>query len=236
MNTLTLRRAFTLIEIVVVLGIIAMFLALIVPFAVRSLEGGRSAACVKNMQAVGKAIAAFAAENEGRLPGPLSMDQYPLNSAGHPPREGQLLKYISKHLEASGGAQTVFTYPGWQRADKSTDAAVFLVNTDKMAPFEQSVWGEMGNVAKPPLKAEDIRAIRFVVGDKTEPADPARVWALTEADQMLARILGASKDDPWVALLPEKAVHVSHRNALYFDWHVERLVLTNSSVAPPTAD
>ncbi len=236
MKTATHRRAFTLIEIVVILGIIAMFLALLVPFAVRTLEGGRSAVCVKNMQAVGKAIAAYAGENEGRLPGPLSMDQYPVDSAGNPPREGQLLKHISSHLNASGGAKAVFTFTGWQRAVKSTDSAVFLMNTEKLAPFEQSVWGEMGNAAKPPLKAEDIRAIRFVIGDKAEPADPAKVWALTEADQMLARILGATKADAWVTLMPQKAVHVSHRNALYFDWHVERLVLTNSSVAPPTAD
>lgn len=236
MKTFHTRRAFTLLEIIVILGIIAMFLALLVPFAVRSREGGRSAACVKNMQAIGKAISAYASENEGRLPGPLSMDQYPVNSAGNPPRDGQLLKHISTQLDAVGGAKTVFTFPGWQRAERSTDSAVFLANTDPMAPFEQSVWGELKGTVKPPLKVEDIKTIRFVIGDKVEPADPSKLWALTEADQMLARILGASKTDEWVARLPEKAVHVSHRNALYFDWHVERLVLTNSSVAPPTAD
>ena len=236
MKTYIARRAFTLIEIIVILGIIAMFLALLVPFAVRSREGGRSAACVTNMKAIGKAIAAYASQNDGRLPGPLSMDQYPVNSAGNPPRDGQLLKHISPQLDVVGGAKNIFTFPGWVRAERSTDSAVFLAITDQMAPFEQSVWGESKGTAKPPLKVEDIKTIRFVVGDKVEPADPSRVWALTEADQMLARILGAAKTDEWVTRLPEKAVHVSHRNALYFDWHVERLVLTNSSVAPPTAD
>jgi hypothetical protein len=159
-----------------------------------------------------------------------------VDSAGTPPRDGQLLKYIGKYLEKSGGARAVFTFPSWQKAKRATDSAAFLVNVDPMQPFEQPVWGEMGEKGKGPLKVDDIRSIQFQVGAKTENANPAKVWALTEADQMLARILGANKSDAWVQRLPEKAVHVSHRNALYFDWHVDQLVLTNSSVAPPTAD
>jgi type II secretory pathway pseudopilin PulG len=236
MRPFSYRRAFTLLEIVVILGIIALFLALLVPFAIRAREGGRSAACVKNLQVIGKAIAAYTADNDGRLPGPLSMDQYPVDAAGNPPRDGQLLKYITSHLNSSGGARNIFTFPGWQKAQRATDSAVFLVNVDPVAPFEQPIWGDMAVKDKAPLKIEDVRLVRFRLGDKDVNADPARVWALTEADQMLARILGAGKSEAWVLRMPEKAVHVSHRNALYFDWHVDRLLLTNSSVAPPTAD
>lgn len=236
MKPFSYRRAFTLLEIVVILGIIALFLALLVPFAVRAREGGRSAACVKNMSVIGKAISSYTADNDGRLPGPLTIDQYPVDAAGNPPRDGQLLKYITSHLNALGGARAAFTYPGWQKAQRATDSAVFLVNVDPVAPFEQPIWGDMEDKKKGPLKIEDVGLVRFQVTDKDMKAKPAEVWALTEADQMLARILGASKDDAWMKRLPEKAVHVSHRNALYFDWHVGRLTLTNSSVAPPTTD
>ena len=236
MKIISTRRAFTLLEIVVVLGIIAMFLALLVPFALRAREGGRSAACVRNMQIIGKAIASYASDNDGHLPGPLSMEQYPVDSAGNPPRDGQMLKYIARYLDQAGGARQIFISPGWVKAQRATDSAVFLANVDPVAPFEQSPWGDLAVKGKPPLKVEDIRTVRFRVSEKDEAADPARFWALTEADQMLARILGVNKTQIWVQRLPQKAVHVSHRNALYFDWHVERLVLTNSTVAPPTAD
>jgi prepilin-type processing-associated H-X9-DG protein len=236
MKSIFHRRAFTLLEIVVILGIIALFLALLVPFAVRAREGGRSAACAKNMTLIGKSISAYTADNDGRLPGPLTMDQYPVDAAGMPPRDGQLLKHITSHLTAFGGARAAFTYPGWQKAQRATDSAVFLVNVDPVAPFDQPIWGEMAGTKKGPLKIEDIGLVRFKRGDQDVTAKASEVWALTEADQMLAKILGAEKEDGWMLRLPAKAVHVSYRNALYFDWHVGKLTLTNSSVAPPTTD
>ena len=234
MKPISHRRAFTLLEIVVILGIIALFLALLVPFAVRAREGGRSAACVKNMSVIGKAISSYTADNDGRLPGPLTMDQYPVDAAGT--RDGQLLKYITPQLTSLGGARAAFTYPGWQKAQRATDSAVFLVNVEAVAPFEQPIWGDMAVKGKGPLKIEDVALVKFQQGDKEVKAKPSEVWALTEADQMLARNLGVTKADAWMLRLPEKAVHVSHRNALFFDWHVDRLTLTNSSIAPPTAD
>lgn len=236
MKSIAHRRAFTLLEIVVILGIIALFLALLVPFAIRSRQGGRSAACVNNMKAIGKAMAAYAADNEGRLPGPLTMDQYPVESAGTPPREGQLLKYIAKYFDGPGGARAAFTYPAWKTAQRATDSAVFLANVKTVLPYEQSPWGEMTEKSKGPLKADDLRTVKYTIGEDTRTAEVAKFWALTEADQVLARNLGAGKGDAWVLHLPANAVHVSHRNALYFDWHVDRLVDMYSTMSPPTAD
>ncbi len=237
MKPFSTRLAFTLLEIVVVLGIIAMFLALLVPFALRARDGGRSAQCVRNMQIIGGAIAAYAEQHDGRLPGPLTIDQYPTDSAGVPPRDGQMLKYITPYLETSGGARAVFTFPGWQKARRATDSAVFVANVEIVKPFEQSPWGDMDSKGKGPLKVSDIRSVVFQgIDEKAIPANPATFWALTEADQMLVSVLGVSRTDPWVQRLPSKAVHGGYQNALYFDWHVDRLLLTNSNVAPPTAE
>ena len=46
------RRAFTLLEILVILGIIVLFLALLVPFAFRFKEGGRSTVCLQNFRQI----------------------------------------------------------------------------------------------------------------------------------------------------------------------------------------
>jgi prepilin-type processing-associated H-X9-DG protein len=224
----TRRRAFTLLEIFVVLGIIACLLALLVPFFLRLREGGRTGQCVRNMQAIGKAITDYAKDHQDQLPGPLSTDQYPVASAGQPPRDGQLLKHIGKYLEqpanspdGAGNASTIFTYPAWQRnSDRTTDSPVFLINNETAAPFGQPVWGGAG---KAPLKISQFAEWRRVVSGKEAPAEPAKIWALTEADREIAKIIGIK--EPWVQRMPPRALHYNHRNALYFDWHVDNLTL-----------
>jgi prepilin-type processing-associated H-X9-DG protein len=233
MTLRTGRRAFTLLEIFVVLGIIAMFLALLVPFFLRMREGGRSGQCVLNMQRIGKAIQAYAKENEGRLPGPLTMDQYPAVSAGNPPREGQLLKHIGRYLQqpansadGAGDAKTIFTFPAWQRSsDRTTDAPVFMINNDIVQSAGQPAWGADG---KPALTLDQLQDWKRRVGEREEKVELSKMWALTEADQELAKILGLK--EPWVPRVPPKALHMSHRNALYFDWHVDTLALPSGSV------
>jgi prepilin-type processing-associated H-X9-DG protein len=222
------RRAFTLLEIFVVLGIIACLLALLVPFFLRMREGGRTGQCVRNMQAIGKAIVDYSKDRQDQLPGPLSTDQYPVASAGQPPRDGQLLKHIAKYLEQPAGselagenASTIFTFPAWQRnTDRSTDSPVFLLNNEKAAPFGQPVWGGTGNS---PLKMAQLAEWKRVVGGKELPADLSKVWALTEGDREIAKILNIN--EPWVQRMPPRALHYNHRNALYFDWHVDNLSL-----------
>ena len=230
MKTVCHRRAFTLLEILVVLGIIAMFLALLVPFAMRMRGGGRSEVCVENMQRIGKAIKAYAADHDDQLPGPLSLDQYTVDGAGQPPRDGQLLKYIARYLAEPAGtpgartAKNTFTFPGWEAADHATDSPVFLMNNDTVNPLHQPAWG---NAEKAPLKFADLKKWVKLQGEKTVPVDLSRMWAMTEADQELAKLMQIK--DPWVPLAPREAVHVNHRNALYFDMHVEALVLSTAT-------
>lgn len=222
------RRGFTLLEIFVILGIVACLLALLVPFFFRLREGGRAGECTVNMKRIGAAISAYTKDHQDQLPGPLSTDQHPVASAGKPPRDGQLLKYIGSYLQqpanstdGAGNATSVFTFPAWQRnPDRTTDAPVFLINNEIAAPFGQPVWGGPG---KPPLKVTQLSEWKRKANGTEQPADLAKVWALTEADREIAQILGIQ--DPWVSRMPPRALHYNHRNALYFDWHVEYLGL-----------
>ena len=233
MNLHRQHRAFTLIEIVVVLGIIVLFLALLVPFVMDWRHGGNSAICVRNMQQIGKAIATYAAEHDERLPGPLSMDQYTVDAAGQPPRDGQILKYIYRYLgqpsNALGNgtdAKDIFNFPAWENGQHATDAPVFLVNIQMLPSLFQPAWG---NDEKPPLKLSQLNEWTKVIGEKNFPIAPSKMWALTEADQVLAKLLGINDTtEKWVQRMPAKPVHVDHRNALYFDWHVEPLLLLDT--------
>ncbi len=61
-------RAFTLVELLVVMAVIALLVGLLLPALGASREAGRSAACLSNLRQCGIALAAYAADEAGRLP------------------------------------------------------------------------------------------------------------------------------------------------------------------------
>ena len=71
--------AFTLVEMLVVIAIIAVLVALAVPAVNGVTAKGRSAKCVGNLRAIGAAALAYAQDNGGRLP-PIS-EKYNWNAA-----------------------------------------------------------------------------------------------------------------------------------------------------------
>src|SRR5687768_2849798 len=61
------RRAFSLIEVIVVIGIIVILLGLLFPTLHGARAASNSIACQSNMRQIGIAMAAYAAENKGWL-------------------------------------------------------------------------------------------------------------------------------------------------------------------------
>ena len=70
--TLLPRRAgapaFTLVEMLVVIAIIAILAGLLLPVVSRSKESGRSAACLSNLHQIGLALQLYVEDNQNRLP------------------------------------------------------------------------------------------------------------------------------------------------------------------------
>ncbi len=62
------RGAFTLIEILVVIGIIALLAAILFPVFARVREGGRKTVCASNLKQLGLAFRMYADDNSGRYP------------------------------------------------------------------------------------------------------------------------------------------------------------------------
>ena len=62
------RPGFSLIEVLVALGVVAVLLTLVLPALARAREAGRSAACQANLRAFGTAFAAYQRENRDMLP------------------------------------------------------------------------------------------------------------------------------------------------------------------------
>jgi prepilin-type N-terminal cleavage/methylation domain-containing protein len=63
------RRAFTLVELLVVIGIIALLIAILFPALRRAKESANAAQCSSNLRQLMMAFLMFANEHKGRLPG-----------------------------------------------------------------------------------------------------------------------------------------------------------------------
>lgn len=61
-------QAFTLVELLVVMGIIALLVGILLPVTSRAMDSARTAACKANLRSIYQAASIYAADNKGYLP------------------------------------------------------------------------------------------------------------------------------------------------------------------------
>ena len=66
------RKAFTLVELLVVIGIIALLISILLPALSKARQQGNWAVCLSNLKQIGNALTMYANENKGYLPRPAS--------------------------------------------------------------------------------------------------------------------------------------------------------------------
>lgn len=99
------RPAFTLIEVLVVVAIIALLVAILLPSLARAREQARSAQCLANLKQMSTGVLFYANENRGCLPGPVHNPIYrstfllkARSSQGSWWYESSLPHYVEKYL------------------------------------------------------------------------------------------------------------------------------------------
>jgi prepilin-type N-terminal cleavage/methylation domain-containing protein len=104
-------RAFSLLELLVVIGIIVILAALLLPALSRAKSKARNIACVNQLKQLGVAARLYAEDNSSRLPAAELLPSNPTDPQHPLPRINDVLApYVSKVVSTNAGAP-VFKCP-----------------------------------------------------------------------------------------------------------------------------
>ncbi|MEY3897375.1 MAG: hypothetical protein RLZZ214_2896 [Verrucomicrobiota bacterium] len=218
------QAAFTLVELLVVITIIAVLAGLLFPLATNMRKRASSAISVANLRQVGASIATYASDNNSTLPGPILTDNYPRyqnNSAS-----GQLGWCLKEYLvsvpQPDNPQPRMFYTPALDYPAAKTDAKnpksrsqpTYVVYAKQTDAITGTTFYPMGNYN--PNSS----------GDKTPPMTILQLSAretrgkpwITETDQII-RPSTASTGTPKVP------PHGDFRNTLMFDYSVKSISL-----------
>lgn len=142
MNTAMRRRdrAFTLVELLVVMGIIAILISLLLPALAKVREQGRQVQCMSNLRQLGNAMMLYAAANDGYLPATArnTMDTSGLFSGAYPPfdwlfwQPNRTPNYGSQEIMHSALAQYLqLNYSGQDFSQNSPALSVLRCPSDE---------------------------------------------------------------------------------------------------------
>jgi len=219
------RRAFTLVELLVVIAIIAILAALLLPVLSMAKEKSYRAQCVNNFKQLAVAIQLYADDHGDQLPGPVWQGFYENYDNQDYKR---LSYYIAIYMGLPAAQLTPQSAPlarcpsaarHWTAANSSTPPMALNMPLSYIASVAVTNINS-GTVTRP--FGYPNSALPFGTSSTNEAPkhlkeiyNPALSWALTDADQE-----NAVRSAAYYFFLPVTPAHGNVRDQLFFDWHV----------------
>ncbi len=226
-------RAFTLIEVLVVISIIAVLAGLLLS-ALRSIHSSSdNTKCVSNLRQIAMAVNAYANDNDDYFPGPLYHGQAPYDAGG------SLTFFLVPYLGLSTTNLTwtpensVFVCPSFARAARATPGFNAAVIPGGWWPNYLAIdYGGTGirplgypdPGGQPVLRRAAIAGMINPVSALKMSIDATKSVAYREVRASDYGLYGSVGGLPnWFLRLPDNALHGGHINAIFWDWHIGRL-------------
>jgi prepilin-type N-terminal cleavage/methylation domain-containing protein len=236
------RRAFTLVELMVVIAIIAILAGLVLSAAGLVRSRMDSVQCLSQLRQIGVGVGAYISDHNGILPGPLNYQQgavYVPNEAGSLP--ALLENYLgTASLTAPDGVSRyspIFECPAAARKLNDPTKPTYMVNMLPLPDIGQSPWGDITLNQEPLPKA--ALSHWWLASTGGAALTLPEIWAIQDADQSYIAQVPGIYNGPVANLLPTQA-HGDHWNDLFFDFHAEsrttliEVLLPAASTPPPS--
>lgn len=171
------RGGFTLVELLVVIGVIALLASLSLTALSQIGAASDRSKAISNMRQIGAGVALFAADNDGKLPGPLWPGQL---AQLDPTRSGRLVRELAPYLgiptPIAPKVEPLFVPPAYRKVVSSSfldSARTYVVNMSVREGDKTIIpWG---NLASPPFTQPlKLAAIPHRLGDFPMPIDSTR--------------------------------------------------------------
>jgi len=206
--------AFTLIELVVVIGIMAVLATLAVPAAMTAMDSARASRCAGNLRQLGSACLSYAADNNGILPGNRIGD-YSASIVDWPWEDGAWTVKVRPYLK---GGYSILRCPA-APLKKLDDLGNLDLQLTPEAPGTSYIMTGYCSGQDSPRKVSTI----------SQPSKVVMFWEGTTVRCFALRYPnGVPPGGDWPAFDPKTMnMHQGLQNWLFADGHVERASATN---------
>ncbi len=219
------RRAFNLVELLVVIALLAIVAAMLLPTLSGAKQKRRQVGCVSNLKQLGQALQLYIDDSEDQLPGPLWTG---MQASADANSSEQLLYYVAPYLgvpplKEEVAVIAVAACPGYMRyapgirSIRDMEGRISYLLSPDLDPQPGVPVRPFGypDPQQPPLKRSQINQYGSLAG----------LLAISDVDK-------GNLNDPtvgWWGDLPPAPVHGAVRNQLFFDGHVAAVGTTVGS-------